>query len=50
MTGLEYDGGVDASGQTIDISAELRGAAAEVLFPEEDDDSLPAAVLRCLKK
>lgn len=51
MTSLEYDGGVDAEGRTIDISADLRGsAAAEALFAENDEDALPAAVLRCLKK
>lgn len=51
VTSLEYDQGVDRAGQTIDIPADLRGSAAETLFAEElDEDSLPAAVLRCLKR
>lgn len=50
VTSLEYDGGVDAAGRTIDIPAELRGSAAGALFAEGDEDALPAAVLRCLKK
>ena len=50
VTSLEYDGGVDAAGCTIDIPAELRGSAAGALFAEGDEDALPAAVLRCLKK